>query len=138
MTIYRSGFRLKTLPKKKKNKDILVRFLLEIIQFFFSISWYKIISAPGIITTLTFLLFKLSEFLSYMCCCFFSTQYKIILEKNYFIPALCSNRILQSETASCMPSFGKLYVKENCLTYYHHSAIFLFSKLCICLKLEVR
>lgn len=34
MTIYRSGFQLKTLPKKKK-KDILVRFLLEIIQFSF-------------------------------------------------------------------------------------------------------
>lgn len=35
MTIYRSGFQLKTLPKKKKKKDILVRFLLEIIQFSF-------------------------------------------------------------------------------------------------------
>lgn len=37
---------------------------------------------------------------------------------------------------ACPPLENRM-LKENCLTYYHRLAIFLFSKLCICLKLEV-
>lgn len=128
MTICRNGFRLKNVSIKRYSGAISS----PNNAVSFSIPWYKIISALGMLRFL-----PIWAVLNISPTYFFPTQHKERRKELFYTRFFALTGSIRVKSQHGCPFFGKLYFKGNFLSCYHGSTMFLCNRSYIFLKPEV-